>query len=157
GGLAVARQIRGRVLLVDRNEVGAVQTSACGTPLWVPQALGVADSVLQVHDRLTLRMPRRSVTYDLSAVPFCTFDYGRFCRGLLAQCGATFLRASVQGIEDGAVRTTEGTFRAPIVVDCSGWRGALVNQDGRGVTHPSPYSFGLETRADLDQEGLSFW
>src|SRR6266498_5144291 len=39
-GLAVARQLRGRVLLLDRNEVGAVQTSACGTPLWVPQAPG---------------------------------------------------------------------------------------------------------------------
>ena len=44
-GLAVARRLAGRVLLLDRNEVGAVQTSACGTPLWVPQALGVADIV----------------------------------------------------------------------------------------------------------------
>ena len=38
-GLAVARRLRGRVLLVDRHDVGAVQTSACATPLWVPQAL----------------------------------------------------------------------------------------------------------------------
>ncbi len=75
GGLAVARQLRGHVLLIDRNEVGAVQTSACGTPLWVPQALGVASSVLQVHDRLNVRTPRRTISYDLSAVPFCTFDY----------------------------------------------------------------------------------
>src|SRR5262252_7868539 len=88
-GLAVARRLSGRVLLLDRNEVGAVQTSACGTPLWVPQALGVAHSVLQIHDKLTVRGPSRTVTYDLSAVPFCTFDYKRFCEGLLAQCGAT--------------------------------------------------------------------
>ena len=60
-GLAVARQLRGEVLMLDRNEVGAVQTSACGTPLWVPQALGVADSVLQVHDKLSVRSPKRVI------------------------------------------------------------------------------------------------
>src|SRR6058998_431564 len=91
-GLAVARGLSGRVLLLDRNEIGAVQTSACGTPLWVPEAFGVADSVLQVHDKLTVRGPTRSVTYDLSAVPFCTFDYKRFCHGMLGKVRARFLR-----------------------------------------------------------------
>ena len=155
-GLGVARQLRGDVLLLDRNEVGAVQTSACGTPLWVPESLGVANSVLQVHDRLTVRTPRGSVTYDLSEVPFCTFDYGLFCRGLLAQCRARFLRASVTGIEEGAVVTSEGRFRAPIVIDASGWRGALVH-DRSGPPAGRGYSFGLETRARLADEGLSFW
>ena len=102
-GLAVARQLHGEVLLLDRNEIGAVQTSACGTPLWVPEAFGVADSVLQVHDKLTVRGPTRSVTYDLSAVPFCTFDYKRFCLGMLGQVRARFLRTSVIGVDDGAV------------------------------------------------------
>ena len=156
-GLAVARQLRGRVLLLDRNEVGAVQTSACGTPLWVPQALGVEDSVLQVHDRLTVRTPMRSVTYDLSAVPFCTFDYRTFCRGLLAQCSARFLRAGVTGVADGVVRTNEGSFAAPVIVDCSGWRGAVVNDGERGKPRGCAYSFGLETKADLSDEGLHFW
>jgi flavin-dependent dehydrogenase len=155
-GLGVARHLRGHVLVLDRNEVGAVQTSACGTPLWVPESLGVADSVLQVHDRLTVRTPVGSVTYDLSQVPFCTFDYKAFCQGLLAQCQARFLRASVTGIEEGAVVTSEGRFSAPIIVDASGWRGTLVNgtrraPQGRG------YSFGLETRAPLTEDGLSFW
>lgn len=155
-GLGVARQLRGHVLVLDRNEVGAVQTSACGTPLWVPESLGVADSVLQVHDRLTVRTPQGSVTYDLSQVPFCTFDYKAFCQGLLAQCRARFLRASVTGIEQGAVVTSEGRFSAPIIVDASGWRGTLVNgprraPQGRG------YSFGLETRAPLTEDGLAFW
>ena len=155
-GLAVARRIRGRVLLLDRNEVGSVQTSACGTPLWVPESLGVADSVLQVHDRLTVRTPTRSVCYDLSAVPFCTFDYKIFCRGLLAQSGARFLRTSVTGIEDGAVATGEGRFSAPVVVDCSGWRRALVSPR---AAEPAArdHSFGLETRTELSDEGLSFW
>jgi digeranylgeranylglycerophospholipid reductase len=155
-GLGVARQLRGDVLLLDRNEVGAVQTSACGTPLWVPESLGVAESVLQVHDRLTVRTPGDSVTYDLSEVPFCTFDYRRFCQGLLAQCRARFQRASVTGFEEGAVMTSEGRFRAPLVIDASGWRGALVH--GRsGPPAGRGYSFGLETRARLADEGLSFW
>jgi len=156
-GLAVARRLPGRVLLLDRHEVGAVQTSACGTPLWVPQALGVANSVLQVHDKLTVRAPSRSVTYDLSAVPFCTFDYRRFCEGLLEQTRARFLRASVTGFEDGAVRTSEGRFTAPIVVDCSGWRGALVNDGVPTSPGEGHFSFGLETKTDLSDEGLSFW
>lgn len=155
-GLAVARQLRGEVLVLDRNEVGAVQTSACGTPLWVPESLGLAESILQVHDRLTVRTPLGSVTYDLSQVPFCTFDYRAFCLGLLAQCRARFMRASVTGFEEGAVVTSEGRFRAPIIVDASGWRGALVNARRRAPTGRG-YSFGLETRARLTDEGLSFW
>lgn len=153
-GLAVARELRGEVLLLDRNEVGAVQTSACGTPLWVPEALGVAASVLQVHDRLVIRTPTRTVRYDLSAVPFCTFDYRAFCEGLLAQCRVRFLRTSVSGIQDGAVVTGEGRFTAPVIVDCSGWRRALTGGEaGEPARH---HSFGLETRTSLQDEGLTF-
>ncbi len=156
-GLAVARRLTGRVLLLDRNEVGAVQTSACGTPLWVPQTLGVADSVLQVHDKLIVRAPTRTVTYDLSEVPFCTFDYHRFCSGLLDQTQARFLRASVTGMEDGAVLTSEGRFTAPVIVDCSGWRGTLVNDGAPATPSRRDFSFGLETHTALEDEGLSFW
>lgn len=155
GGLAVARQLRGDVLLIDRNEVGSVQTSACGTPLWVPQALGVSASVLQVHDRLNIRTPRRTISYDLSAVPFCTFDYRVFCEGLLAQTSARFLQAGVTGFAEGAVTTTEGRFTAPVVVDCSGWRGAVVG-DGAPDATAGAYSFGLETHTALPDRGLAF-
>jgi len=153
-GLAVARELRGEVLLLDRNEVGAVQTSACGTPLWVPEALGVATSVLQVHDRLVIRTPTRTVCYDLSAVPFCTFDYRAFCEGLLAQCRARFLRTSVTGIQEGAVVTGEGRFTAPVIVDCSGWRRALTG--GEAQEPGRRHSFGLETWTSLRDEGLTF-
>lgn len=155
-GLAVARQLRGRVLLLDRHEVGAVQTSACGTPLWVPRELGVESSVLQVHERLTVRAGRHAITYDLSAVPFCTFDYRAFCQGLLAQSDARFLRTAVSAIEDDRVTTAEGSFRAPVVVDCSGWRGVLVN----GATvrpEGGAYTFGLEARTPVRDDGLTFF
>jgi flavin-dependent dehydrogenase len=155
GGLAVARQLRGEVLLLDRNEVGTVQTSACGTPLWVPESLGVSASVLQVHERLVIRTPTRTVSYDLSRVPFCTFDYRAFCEGLLAQCRVRFLRTSVSGIEDGAVVTGDGRFTAPIIVDCSGWRRAVTGgaAGGPAARH---HSFALETRTPLRDEGLTF-
>jgi flavin-dependent dehydrogenase len=153
GGLAVARQLRGEVLLLDRNEVGRVQTSACGTPLWVPESLGVSSSVLQVHDRLVIRTPTRTVRYDLSTVPFCTFDYRAFCEGLLAQCQARFLRTAVRGLEDGAVVTGEGRFTAPVIVDCSGWR-AL--SGAKAEPKRRHHSFGLETHTSLQDEGLTF-
>ncbi len=153
GGLAVARQLRGHVLLLDRNEVGSVQTSACGTPLWVCEWLGVTDSVLQVHESLAIRTPSRTVRYDLSEVPFCTFDYRAFCEGLLAQCRVKFLRTSVTGIQDGAVVTGEGRFTAPVIVDCSGWRRAVTGGAGDASRR---HSFGLETYTALRDEGLTF-
>jgi menaquinone-9 beta-reductase len=155
-GLAVARRLRGRVLLLDRHEVGAVQTSACGTPLWVPQALGVASSVLQVHDRLTVRAGSHTITYDLSSVPFCTFDYRRFCEGLLSQCAVRFVKTPVVTIDENRIVTGEGTFTAPIVVDSSGWRGVVVNgPDPSGA--PDARTFGLETRTSLDDDKLTFF
>jgi len=150
-GLAVARQLRGHVLLLDRHEVGTVQTSACGTPLWVPEALGVRDSVLDVHDWLEIRTPTRTVRYELSGVPFCTFDYRAFCEGLLAQCRVRFLRTSVSGLRDGSVVTGEGRFTAPIIVDASGWRRAVTGGPGR-----HRHSFGLETHTALPDRGLAF-
>jgi len=155
-GLAVARRVRGDVLLVDRHDVGAVQTSACGTPLWVPRWLGVESSVLQVHDRLDLRTPGRTISYDLRAIPFCTFDYGAFARGLLAQSTATFLKTAVLGLEDGAVRTTAGRFTAPVIVDASGWRGVLVNGRGPALPERGGYSFGLEAPTPLGDDKLTF-
>jgi menaquinone-9 beta-reductase len=156
-GLAVARELRGDVLLLDRHEVGAVQTSACGTPLWVPESLGVADSVVQVHQRLLVRSSERIVVYNLDDVPFCTFDYRKFCRGLLAQSRARFLRASVIGVQGDTVATTEGRFTAPILIDCSGWRQAIVN-GGRSVRPVAgTYSFGLETPVQATGEDLCLW
>lgn len=156
-GLAVARQLRGEVLLLDKNEVGAVQTSACGTPFWVAQALGVQESVLRVHDRLVLHTRGRTVIFDLSDVPFCTVDYWKFCRGLLAQCRARFLRATVTGLTRAGVETSEGRFSAPLLVDCSGWRGVLANGGRTAAPAGHSFSFGIETKAPPEDAGLVFW
>ena len=156
-GLAVARELRGKVLLVDRHEVGSHQTSACGTPLWVAERLGVKESVIQVHTRVVIHTPSRTVTYDTSESPYCTFDYRRFCRGVLGQCQVHFLRTAVRGLEGGVVETDAGRFEAPCLIDASGWHRALVGDGGLPAAPAVPLSFGLETEAHYSGEALYFW
>ena len=152
GGLAVARQLRGDVLLLDRNEVGAVQTSACGTPLWVPETLGVARASCRSTTASPCGRRRRTVTYDLSAVPFCTFDYRVFCQGLLAQCQRALPARRGDGVRTGAVVDRRGRLQRPVIVDCSGWRRALVSAGAPGRRRRA-HSFGLETHAPLPTRG----
>ena len=154
-GLAVARELKGEVLLVDRNEIGEVQTSACGTPLWVPQALGLEESVLQVHMKVVIHAPTRTVIFDVADRPYCTFDYSRFCRGLLEQSRVRFLKAAVKRLEGERVETTDGWFTAPVIVDCSGWRAVLTGEKTQVPEHTM--SFGLETETAYPGEPLYFW
>lgn len=155
-GLAVARELRGEVLLLDRHEVGSHQTSACGTPLWVPERLGVKESVIQVHERVVIHTPTRTVIYDTSGSPYCTFDYRRFCLGLLEQCRVRFLRAAVRGLHDGIVETDAGRFTTPCPIDASGWHRALIGGARSSGVSP-PLSFGIETEAEYPGEALYFW
>lgn len=156
-GLAVARELSGRVLLLDRHEVGSHQTSACGTPLWLVERLGVKESVIQVHDRAVVHTPTRTVIYDAAHSPYCTFDYRRFCRGLLDQCDVRFVRAAVQGIGAGAVQTEAGRFEAPCVIDASGWHRVLVGAGSAPARGGPSLTFGLETEAEYAGEALYFW
>ena len=156
-GLAVARELRGEVLLLDRYEVGSHQTSACGTPLWVLEQLGVKESVIQVHARAVIHTPTRTVVYDASESPYCTFDYARFCRGLLEQCRVRFLSTAVRGFRAGGVETEDGCFEAPCLIDASGWHRALVGSGGPRGAAPPALTFGLETEADYAGDALYFW
>ena len=146
-----------------------MQTSACGTPLWVPQALGVGDSVLQVHDRLTVRRRAAPSPTTSPPCPSAPSTTSVFCQGLLEQTRARFLRATVTGVADGAVLTSDGRFTAPVIVDCSGWRGALVHDGApdaprRGIpsgsrprrSSPTRVSRSGSTEADSTRARLDF-
>jgi flavin-dependent dehydrogenase len=63
----------------------------------------------------------------------------------------------VTGFSESEVETKEGRFSAPLIVDCSGWRGVLVN--GGDVTAPAgrAFSFGIEAKAQHVNDGLFFW
>src|SRR3989337_3864459 len=92
-GLAAAVPLRGRrVLLVEPHEIGAVQTTACGTLLAVLQATGTVDSLHQIHNSLVLHLGDETIEYPLPYA-FCTFDYRRFCQLLLAQPDAAVVPA----------------------------------------------------------------
>ena len=167
-GLVVALQLRGRVVLVDHNEIGAGQTSACGTTVAALQAVGALDTIQQRHDDLVLHLaPRRgrarTITYRLP-YRFCTFDYAALCRLLadrLAGRGVEIRRARALGWREGRLVTDQGEIEARCIVDATGWRAALASSVRKGYMRKQDLSCGLE--AELPQppdnraQGLHFW
>jgi flavin-dependent dehydrogenase len=156
-GLAVASQLRGKVLLIDPKPVGDGETSACGTLLGVPQRLGLMDSVLQVHPFLVFHTPTRTERYDVQEHHFCTFDYRRFCEGMAEGTDAQILRAAVKGVEGNEVVTDQGRFSGEILVDASGWRAVLANSVRPAYAPRKRMSYGIETVAPRKGENLCFW
>jgi menaquinone-9 beta-reductase len=158
-GLAASMELagHGRVLLLDKDPIGEHQTSACATPLAVLERLGVTETIEQVHRALVIHLPgRRTRTYR-PRFAFATFDYRSLCEALARRTDAEFRRARVTGLSEGLVETREGTHRAPIVIDASGWR-AVMAAGLTPQTFPGPArTNGLETVLSGEREGLHFW
>ena len=156
-GLAVARALAGagRVLVVDRYEVGERQTSACAAPTDWLRALGLEPSIRQTFDRLVVHTPRRTATWRLPWT-FSTFDYRELCELLFAQGGAEFETAKVDGRTGHTVHTDRGDLRAPLVVDALGWRRVL---DPRAAVQPPEalLSRGLEVHPAGTAADLELW
>ena len=156
-GLAVAAQLRGRrVLLVEPHEIGAVQTSACGTLLAVLEATGTIDSLVQVHDSLVIHLGEATIEYPMP-YSFCTFDYRTLCQLLLAQADVEVVRASILRHDGHVVTTTKGEFEARVLIDATGWRAALATNSQRREKAPAGRSFGVETSLPLRGRGLHFY
>ncbi|MFQ6016380.1 MAG: NAD(P)/FAD-dependent oxidoreductase [Anaerolineae bacterium] len=155
-GLAVAGQLKGKILLLDRKEIGTGQTSACGTLLSVIEALGAEECVLQVQETIVLHTTHKVIEYRLT-YPFCTFDYGKLCRLLAERTTAEFVRATVRGVNGRAVITNREAFTGRILVDASGWRAALGREKRADLVDRSCLNFGLETLVAWQDDGLHFW
>ena len=138
-GLAVARTLRGRILLLDHQPIGEGVTSACAAPVRTVAAMGAEASILQVHEDLVIHTPGGSTRWPLPE-PFCTFDYRAFCRESAAGCGAEFRQAAVRGWEGNRVQTSVGTFEGRMLVDATGPRAALA-----GHGRPRYVAFGVES------------
>ena len=175
-GLTVARELAGtgaRVLIVDRYELGERQTSACAAPTEWLEALGLEGSIRQTFGDLVVHTPHVTARMDLPWT-FSTFDYTELCSLLFAQCHAQFETATIKGaagpleaapgVERStggpaapglvAVQTDRGELRAPLAVDCLGWRRVL----GRGYQPPeAPLSRGLEVHPRGAGEALEIW
>jgi len=155
GGLAAAQALAGsgRVLLIDRQPIGAGQTSACAAPLPLLEWFGGGDAVEQLHEVAVFHLPDGS-TRDLPLpYPFATFDYERLCRLLFAGTDATFLQATATGLAAAdVVASSRGNHSAPVIVDASGWRAVLAPEARR-----DRHSVGIELRLAGAAEGLHFW
>ncbi|MBI2088909.1 MAG: NAD(P)/FAD-dependent oxidoreductase [Deltaproteobacteria bacterium] len=156
-GLAVASQLRGRVLVVEPYPIGEHQTSACATPLSVAEQLGLMDSVLGVQRRLVIHTRTSKIVVDLSGHPYCTFDYKKFCRGMAHGVSAEILHARVLGREGKRLVTTRGPFEGELFVDASGWRAVLAERKAAFLPCQRFLSFGIETVAPKAGDELGFW
>ncbi len=154
-GLAVASQLKGRVLLMDHQPVGAGQTSACVTPLAVAQAWGCQEAILQVHHTFSIHTASRTFRYPLY-YPFCAFGYARFCQTMALGLKVDFVQAVATGIEGDAVVTDRGSYPGRIIVDATGWRAVLARSRHPGFS-AGAMNFGLETELPYRKEGLHFW
>ena len=155
GGLAAARALAGsgRVLLIDRQPIGAGQTSACAAPLPLLEWFGGSDAVEQLHGVAVFHLPDGSTRDMPFPYPFATFDYGRLCELLFMGTDATFLQATARGMAgENTVATSRGNHSARVVIDASGWRAVLTPE-----ARPARRSVGVELRLAGTAEGLHFW
>jgi flavin-dependent dehydrogenase len=156
-GLAVARELAdsgARVLLLDRYEVGERPTSACAAPTEWLEAMGVDASITQTFRDLVVHTPHTTARMHLPWT-FSTFDYPSLCESLFQQGGAAFETAKVDGRTEATVHTDRGDLRAPLIVDCLGWRRVLGSQ---GYQPPdAPLSRGLEVHPPDAADELQIW
>jgi digeranylgeranylglycerophospholipid reductase len=155
-GLTVARELAGagRVLMLDRYEVGERQTSACAAPTEWLTALGLDGSIQQNFSELVIHTPRASARYPLPFT-FSTFDYRTLCQLLDDQNDADFDTATVTGRAGQRVTTDRGDVSAPLIVDALGWRRVL---DVSGYQPPdAPLSRGLEVHPSGSGRDLEVW
>lgn len=154
-GLAVATRIKGKTLLIDRKDIGTFPTSACATFYDLLKKMGCEDALLKVFDKFKWQTSYGS--YVCKAYqPFCTFDYMTFCRSLFSRFDGEFIKAHVKGYENGAVVTDKGTFSAPVIVDCTGWRAKLASSIEHGFVDEEKLLFGVETVVPYEDDKLSF-
>ncbi len=163
GGLAVARELAGSgadVLVLDRYEIGARATSACGIPTEWLRALDMIEIEVQRFGELVVNTPGRRTILDLPYT-FSTFNYDEMCEALWRDCDASFEIAAVEGRAPGengkvTVETDRGPVSAPLVVDALGWRRILAGDDGFQPTD-APLTRGLEVHPRGNSDDLEVW
>jgi len=156
-GLAVARELAGsgaRVVILDRYEIGERQTSACAAPTEWLEAMGTGGSIRQTFDDLVVHTPHVTTRMHLPWT-FSTFDYRTLCALLFEQVDAEFETAKVDGRTDTTVHTDRGDLRAPLIVDCLGWR-RMLNSPGYQPPE-APLSRGLEVHPNGASDELEIW
>src|SRR5574337_1971578 len=167
-GLAVAQRLgrsraessgprQRRIAVLDRAPVGDGVTSACAAPVTIVRAMGAADSIRQVHDRLVIHTPSSRAVWSLPE-SFCTFDYRRLCERAFESAGFDFIQASVVGRSGSVVQTTTGDVSARLLVDATGWRAVVLGGPGSPYVNRRWMAFGIESEVEgAFEPGLHFY
>ncbi len=159
-GLAAATQLQGagRILLVDREPVGAGETSACGTLLAVLEHLDALDSLEQIHPEVAINVAGRRVAF-WPGYPLATFDYRTSCEILAGRLSDVETAvATFDGVEAGGVlRLGNRRVQGRVLVDASGWRALLAREYGAPPPDPAHRSVGVELRHVHRGCDLEFW
>ena len=144
-------------MLIDHQDIGEGQTSACGTPIGVLASLGAESAVQELHDAVVIHTPGRTVRWPLPE-PFCTFDYRACCLAARRGTDAPLIRASVRGRAASSVRTSVGDILGRVLVDATGWRAVLSGGGCRPGRSRGYVGFGLEAAVAAPFEpGLHFF
>lgn len=148
-GVAIARQIREKILVLDRAEPGEFQSSACGLPTpWV-EYLGLENSILYSSNLFRCVMNGYEIPLEIGQ-PFCTIDYKKFCEAGIRRDKVDFVRAKVHKIEGQTLHTEAGLFEADVIVNASGWN--AVDRPGP----PPPKGVGIETELPSPVSAFEF-
>jgi len=155
-GLAAALALGPRALVIDQHEIGAIQHSACAMPLTIAERFGVRDAVLQVYRDGYVHTAHGSTRFRLDPA-YCLFDHQRLCRALFARAGARVLRARIQGLDGHTVLTSAGPIRGGLLIDASGWAGALATARRPDLVDTRRLTLGMEVEIPGQQDGIHFY
>lgn len=125
-GLAVASQLKGKILLLDKAEVGEGEKSTCGVPFNLIKNLGLKHAVAQKVKEAIIYFNDSQISVDLPE-PYCTIDYKKFCQLLLKKSSAEFIKANAKGIVRHRILTNKSSYKAKIFVDASGPKAVLIS------------------------------
>ena len=156
-GLAVARVLKGNILLIDRkSEIGDGQTSTCCSYEHFIKKIGCEEAILQVIDVEILHCGSEDIVFHLN-YPLATIDYEKFCQLLYKKGNTQFLSAKILGIEGDKVLTDKGNFQSECIVDASGWQAVLASSIRNDFVPKNGKSFGIETTPIYKNKAIEIW
>ena len=155
-GLAAARALGSRALVIDQHAIGAIQHSACAMPLPIAERFGVRDAVVRVYPDGYVHT-RRGTAHFRVRPPYCIFDHERLCRSMFDRSGADFLRARIQGLDGNTVQTSAGPVTGRILIDATGWPAALAVARRPELADRKRLTVGIEAELPGRAEGIHFY
>jgi flavin-dependent dehydrogenase len=159
-GLTTARFTEAeRILIIEKEkDIGAKQRSTCAAPLSWIKRLGDEKSILHEINSITFHSHSGDKARIRIRNPFCTIDYGLFCKSLGDSLENTDILTDqrVISLTQGypkTVKTDKGTYKGKVVVDASGWRAVTAASLGYPDHWKGPYmATAMEQEADWDSD-----